>query len=510
VAHIVIITDTYDDFHNREYLLEMLFPYWTNLGHHVSVVTGEQEWPDADVAFMHVDLSVIPDSYVQAAKRYPVVFNGKALDIRKRKFSTMILRRTDTWPGRVIVKTNLNNKGHGEARRYRIMRERNLPIDVPPEGISVLNAYPMFDSMQQVPAQVWETPGVVVERFVPERDESGFWMRTWVFLGAAERCNRFLSKKAIVKGSNVIAKEPCTVPDEIRWARTRLGFDYGKFDFVIHQGKPILLDANRTPALLVSMIIPAISSAREQANRLLCMSQMRQWTTTFSVIAVEQKGYLPFRNNGQLDTSDYGNASSFLTDIYTLGYIPSAPLGTRVELGSCPSRGNRKRPADSTSYFFQTGHELGKAPWNAYYMLKLESLDNDCIMVFDHSYYDGTNTGNSKYDQYFASNHRGTGTLPDGMNVTYADGSGKWNPFNTLAPWPYGPYSYYYPANKAWLLGAGDADAINEYWFWGVTGANIPWSVPNGWICSAFKRGYGDTTTTTFTPIFPTSVHIYR
>jgi hypothetical protein len=269
VAHIVIITDTYDDFHNREYFLEMFFPYWTQVGHHVSVVTGENEgkdWPDGDIAFMHIDLSVIPDVYVQAAKRYPVVFNGRALDIRKRKISTMILRRTDAWPGRVIVKTDLNSRGHPEARRYRIMRERNLVVDVPPDGIATMDGYATFETMQKVPAKIWDTPGVVVERFVPERTKEGFWIRTWIFLGAMERCTRFLARQAIVKGANIIAREPCTVPDEIRAARKRLGFDYGKFDFVVHQGKPILLDANRTPGRPPTPILPETIRSNENLS----------------------------------------------------------------------------------------------------------------------------------------------------------------------------------------------------------------------------------------------------
>ena len=29
----------------------------------------------------------------------------------------------------------------------------------------------------------------------------------------------------------------------------RLGFDYGKFDFAIHEGVPVLFDVNRTPTL---------------------------------------------------------------------------------------------------------------------------------------------------------------------------------------------------------------------------------------------------------------------
>jgi len=29
--------------------------------------------------------------------------------------------------------------------------------------------------------------------------------------------------------------------------RRKLGFDYGKFDFVVHEGRAVLLDANKTP-----------------------------------------------------------------------------------------------------------------------------------------------------------------------------------------------------------------------------------------------------------------------
>jgi len=36
-------------------------------------------------------------------------------------------------------------------------------------------------------------------------------------------------------------------PSEIEALRERMGFDYGKFDYVIHEGRVILLDANKTP-----------------------------------------------------------------------------------------------------------------------------------------------------------------------------------------------------------------------------------------------------------------------
>ena len=37
-------------------------------------------------------------------------------------------------------------------------------------------------------------------------------------------------------------------PGEIVALRQRLGFDFGKFDYVLHQGRSYLLDVNRTPA----------------------------------------------------------------------------------------------------------------------------------------------------------------------------------------------------------------------------------------------------------------------
>jgi hypothetical protein len=37
------------------------------------------------------------------------------------------------------------------------------------------------------------------------------------------------------------------VPDDLRETRRRLGFDYGKWDFVLHEGRAVLIDANKTP-----------------------------------------------------------------------------------------------------------------------------------------------------------------------------------------------------------------------------------------------------------------------
>ena len=50
-------------------------------------------------------------------------------------------------------------------------------------------------------------------------------------------------------GRRVLRRVPVPVPEELRAWRHRLGFDYGKFDFVVRDGVPILLDVNRTPTV---------------------------------------------------------------------------------------------------------------------------------------------------------------------------------------------------------------------------------------------------------------------
>ena len=87
----------------------------------------------------------------------------------------------------------------------------------------------------------------LVDEFA-EQEPDGHAIRIWVFCGDRERCNRYVSPDRLVKGPNVVRREPVPVPDDLRARRRDLGFEYGKFDFVVYDGRSILLDANRTPS----------------------------------------------------------------------------------------------------------------------------------------------------------------------------------------------------------------------------------------------------------------------
>jgi hypothetical protein len=249
MARIVLITHVYDNFRDRDFLLRNLAGHWLDAGHEISLVEGLGNWPDGDVAVMHVDLSVVPSAYSEAAKRYPIVVNGAAVDVRKRLVSRNLVARNDGWTGPVIVKTDLNFSGIPEKQAAECFRRDGKPGDLPPGPIvSTTRPYPILGSPDEVPADVWDNPGFVVERFLPEQDALGYWVRAWVFFGDRERCTRYRGTHPIVKSATIVAHEPAPVPDELRAERERLGFDYGKFDFVVRDGQALLLDANRTPS----------------------------------------------------------------------------------------------------------------------------------------------------------------------------------------------------------------------------------------------------------------------
>jgi hypothetical protein len=241
MAHIIVIRHAGEEVDFRHYALHLLAEIWREAGHRVTVVPGVDDLPDGDLAFLHVDLSVVPEAYVEAARRYPRVVNGRATDIRKRCVSSNLLTRDSDWPGPVMVKSDLN---FGGVPEWRIAHPGEPSLDAPDD----LLVYSMIRDLKTVPEEMWNDPRLIVERYLPEHDSQGFYVRTWMFLGDRGRCRRSRGTSPVVKSGTIVAGEPdeIPVPDFIRAERERLGFDYGKFDFAVHDGTPVLFDANKT------------------------------------------------------------------------------------------------------------------------------------------------------------------------------------------------------------------------------------------------------------------------
>jgi hypothetical protein len=245
MATIVVLTHALDRFEERSYLVRGLFPTWEALGHRVVLRAGVFEDTPGDVLLQHVDASVVPPEYRATAARFRTTVNGRVADVRKRVVSRSLVQRGDDWPGAVVVKADLNCGGIPERMHDLAAIRRGL--EPPHRAGPVVERYEVLPSWRAVPERVWDDPRLVVERFLPERDEHGYWLRVWVFLGDRERCHRYAAREPIVKGARVLSREPAPIPDEIRAERARIGLDFGKIDFVVHEGRPVLLDANPTP-----------------------------------------------------------------------------------------------------------------------------------------------------------------------------------------------------------------------------------------------------------------------
>lgn len=246
-----------------QYIVNVLAEEWRASGYRVIHHAGTGNLPPADILFLHVNRTIVPEAYAASASRYPVAINGRALDISRRLYSTVKLGKDDHYDGPVIVKTNENYGGLPEHRYvsallpvaqllFRLPQSKaRRQITASWSRLSSLDPleYPVFSHIREVPLGVWKNKNLIVEKFLPEREGNLFFVRYWMFLGDKNLTGRFGSEHPIVKfhrrATEVI---PIEIPEDLIAWRKKLNLDYGRFDYVMHEGRPIILDANKTLA----------------------------------------------------------------------------------------------------------------------------------------------------------------------------------------------------------------------------------------------------------------------
>jgi len=240
-------------YHDISSLIGYFRKNWEAAGLIIKDVFGTDEFIPADAAFLHVDLTVIPDEYLNFASRYPKVINGRVHDIRKSVISKNIISEDETYDGQVIVKTDLNAGGGPERaliffkRAYHYLR-RILPAWAKPFGIYSQKDYTIFENPALVPRKFYRDPKLVVEKFLPEKWGKIYCHRRYYFLGEKEVNQLWLSKDPLCfSGDEIVLNKP--VEPELRSLRKKFGFDYGVFDYVIRDGNIILFDVNKTPGV---------------------------------------------------------------------------------------------------------------------------------------------------------------------------------------------------------------------------------------------------------------------
>lgn len=243
-------------FHEREgdvdpagYLVHLLAQMWREDGLEVVDLYGTDRFVPADLVLVHVDLSVVPERYLEFAARYPIALNGRVRDIRKSVTSRYLVRTGDEWDGPVIVKADLNYGGYPEyrssltgLRRLRVVRAVTRRLSTTPTWLD----YRVFDRLADVPASLVENPDLVVERFLPDLEDGLYHLHMYQFLGDGERCARVGSREPVFKADTSTTASVVEPHAAARAWREELGLDYGKIDYTVHEGEVILLDANKT------------------------------------------------------------------------------------------------------------------------------------------------------------------------------------------------------------------------------------------------------------------------
>ncbi len=294
---IAIIHHEADRNHGDYHLISLIRRFWKSDGIEILDVYGTQKFVPADLAILHVDLSVCPREYLKFAARYPRVVNAGAIDIRKRSYSLNLVRPEDGYQGPVIVKTSLNSAGHSEAfrqvwanqrtHRHKLLRllrlERYLhrskqgfgkvirllyPQTPPqyPYPIRGKEDYRIFESAKLVPLEFYHNTDLVIEKFLPERDEEKYCLREWYFFGDHEHHRVELDKSPIFTSGESAYHKVEPLPAMIRSMRFAIGLNYGKIDYALPGGRPVLFDINKTTGMRLPPSSDSLQIARDLAG----------------------------------------------------------------------------------------------------------------------------------------------------------------------------------------------------------------------------------------------------
>jgi len=250
--HIAILTHQFEDFQQSTYLLRHICGKWEQQGIRISIHKGvEHPLPHCDLLILHIDLSVIPQAYIDAINMQSNVINGNVDNIEKRTFSQLIVNERQQHTGPVIVKTNANCGGLPEQHISQMFtgETTRLGVQRPLRKAKWLIEYPIYQSTKEVPPGVWKNEHLIVEKLISERDgEGNYCIRCWIFFGDQEINYICHSPDAIVKSQRIVRREFVDeIPNELREIRKQKGIDFGKFDYGIVDGEVVLYDINKTP-----------------------------------------------------------------------------------------------------------------------------------------------------------------------------------------------------------------------------------------------------------------------
>lgn len=235
---------------------------WRERGIEIEVLKGTKCQSNADLLIPIIDLTRTPQDYIDFLNKHPRVINRDVHDISKRRISRNLLTQSDDYTGPVVIKTDSNCGGMPDFRRTRAKvayKQKSFWGKLTSfhkrreshrwSKVNCINPqdYQIFPSLAEVPKEIFSNPFLIAEKFLPEYEDGVYYLRIYTFIGDREHCLRIGSSSPIVKGENMVSREEVAIPPEVQDFRREIKMDYGKLDFVIHEGRVVILDVTSTP-----------------------------------------------------------------------------------------------------------------------------------------------------------------------------------------------------------------------------------------------------------------------
>lgn len=251
MAKILVVCHPSDRTLQDNYILHALIAPWRARGNAVEIQFGWARRPAADLVIPHIDVTVLPPDALDFLAAYPNVVNRRLTDISKRRISANLLQRGDAWSGPVMVKTDANHAGIPDfvrrpppPRWRRLLARGPQPLPPPPAA-----RYRIYDRLTDVPPQVWRDRSLVVEKLIAQRDGSLYVLQQWWLMGDAVVHRSQVGPAPVVAGPDIVRRAPVAVapPPELLALRARTGLDFGKVDYVQHDGGITVFDIATTP-----------------------------------------------------------------------------------------------------------------------------------------------------------------------------------------------------------------------------------------------------------------------
>ncbi|MER9724843.1 MULTISPECIES: hypothetical protein [unclassified Mesorhizobium] len=237
----------------RSYSIAQLLPYLEQAGLKVRLLDRPAGRDRAPVAFLHVDLTIVPSTYRGLGHLYDRTINGRALSIHRHLYSTLKLEAGDSHKGPVVVKTVLNSRGRPEQRwwqhRNGLTRSAHAIRKLFEPGYKdrLCPPYKVYQTIGEVPRDVWRNNRLMVEKFAFDTLDLPIVKHRYMFLLGAEVNMRQVYDDVLCAGSKILSNEVGgAVPPEVLAVRQRLNLDFGAIDYFIVDSKGIVVDANKT------------------------------------------------------------------------------------------------------------------------------------------------------------------------------------------------------------------------------------------------------------------------